>query len=90
MNKIITVVTVEVTNTTIDIHLPTMGTSVFMLAILVIVFCFLCMCYHKTMKRVRRNSDHREIKRLRKAQQDQELETLQHLVWKGDVQFHVR
>ena len=64
----------------IDIHLPTMGTSVFMLAILVIVFCFLCLCYHKIMKRVRRSSDHREIRRLRKAQREQEMDNLQCLM----------
>ena len=64
----------------IDIHLPTMGTSVFMLAILVIVFCSLCLCYHKIRKRLRRSSDHREIRRLRKAQREQEMDNLQHLV----------
>ncbi len=64
----------------IDIHLPTMGTSVFMLTILVIVFCFLCLCYHKIMKRLRRSSDHREIRRLRKVQREQEIDNLQDLV----------
>ena len=62
----------------IDIHLLTMGTSVFMLVILVIVFCFLCMCYHKIMKRMRRHSDHREIRRLRKAQLEQVALPLPH------------
>ncbi len=63
----------------IDIHLPPpppMGTSVFMLAILAIVFCFLCLCYHKIMKRVRRSSDHREIRKLRKAQREREMDNL--------------
>ncbi len=64
----------------IDIHLPTMGTSIVMVIVLVFVFCFLCLCYHKIMKRVRRSSDHREIKRLRKAQHEQEMDNLQHLV----------
>ncbi len=57
-----------------------MGTSDFMLAILVIVFCFLCLCYHKIMKRLRRSSVHREIRRLRKAQREQVMDNLQHLV----------
>ncbi len=48
--------------------------------ILVIVFCFLCLCYHKVMERVRRSSDHREIRRLRKAQWEQEMDNLQCLV----------
>ncbi len=64
----------------IDIHLPIMGTSVFVLAILLIVFCFFCMCCHKIMRRVRRICDYREIRRLRKAQWEQEMGNLQCLV----------